>query len=162
MMLKKITALVLLLLLAASFLPAQAESPENYFLLGESGMEMMVLPDLKEKLLDGEMEGSGYVCYFEDDEGVRAAYAVFFQETGFTLDAYYDGLVGSNMVLDAKKTSVNGVPCIIYQLDNVDFVILSVAFLSENGDLLEISFQPYGDEFAAQADQMVQSIRKAE
>ena len=151
---KKCLAAVLSLLLLLALLPAQAETlnEEEFLLLGETGLTMWISPELKAMPLDEETAEAGYLGYFEDEK------------TGSSLDilltANEEADIGAEEI---KIETINGIPCVTWLFPDETIAIKQLAWVSENNDLLVLTFIPYSDPvFAAKTDAMINSLKKAQ
>lgn len=164
---KKCLAAVLSLLLLLALLPAQADTlnEEEFLLLGETGLTMWISPELKAMPLDEETAEAGYLGYFEDEKtGSSLDILLTANEEPLTVESYAAFLKEADTgAEEIKIETINGIPCVTWLFPDETTAIKQLAWVSENNDLLVLTFIPYSDPvFAAKTDAMINSLKKAQ
>lgn len=113
------------------------------------------------ELIDVDRE-EGYIAYFllEEDCAVAVQYM---DMDGMTLEEYAQLLTGELGIEECHDAVVNGLPALFYSFTEEEAETSVLAFATERGYILEVSFSPTNDEgFAAVATVMMGSIQAAE
>ena len=167
---KKLLALALALSLALfaaaaladdlnwSDVEAQATEIDAAFVSFDQVSAKMWVPTILEPLeLTGEDIENDYIAYFATADGSAAVGVTYTDVGGMSLEEYA-AAVAENGGTGIKNMTVNGLPCIGYDLEEND--TSAVSFLTESGSVLEFAFSPMSDEgFATVALLMVASIQ---
>lgn len=97
------------------------------------------------ELTDADKE-KGYIGYFmPEDESAQMA-VMYVNVDGTTLEEYAQNLASLEDVTEIEMGTVNGFPCVAYQLPAQDSI--SIAFTTEAGYILEVTCAPLSEENA--------------
>ena len=161
---KKFLATVLALVLALTLTAAMAETtPElnwsdyepileaggvtgQFYTFDEVSVKLWLPDGLNPVELTQEDKDAGYIGYFmpEDQSGTVAI--MYVNVDGMTIDEYADSLSKMEDVTQVEKATVNGLPCVDYQMPGQDSV--TIAFATNAGYILEVTCVPMSDENA--------------
>ena len=151
--LKRILCLALCLMLGASAMAddlvwegdveaaANAKYEGQFVAFDEIAVKVWMPVDFQAVELSDDDKASGYIGYFA--KGEEGAFAiVYIDAEGMTLDEYQAKLSEDAEVSDLEPGTVNGLPCLTYKSNGTG----SMAFATQMGYILEISYGPIGDE----------------
>ena len=96
--------------------------------------------------LSQEDKDAGYIGYFMPEDQSATVAIMYVNMEGMTIDDYAETLSNMEGVTEVEKGTVNGLPCVDYQMPEQDSV--SIAFTTEAGYILEVTCVPISDENA--------------
>ena len=96
--------------------------------------------------LSDEDKANGYVGYFQAEDQSGTLAVMYVDTNGMSIDDYADYLAGESDVTEVEKATVNGLPCVTYEMPGQDTA--SIAFATEAGYVLEVTCNPISDENA--------------
>ncbi len=159
---KKIVCVLMALCLMLAATAAMAEATLNWSdfepILSESGVngEFVTFDQVAVKIwipegmnaaeLTQEDIDKGFIGYFAPEDQSAALSVVYVDTDGMTLEQYGENLAGQDGVTEIEYGTVNGLPCVTYQIPDQDSV--SIAFTTEAGYILEVTCWPVSEENA--------------
>ena len=84
-------------------------------------------------------------CYMPEDQSASMS-VVYVDTDGMTLEQFGENLANLEGVTEIEYGTVNGLPCVTYQIPDQDSV--SIAFTTEAGYILEVTCWPLSEENA--------------
>lgn len=88
----------------------------------------------------------GFIGYFAPEDESASLSIVYVDVNGMTLEQYGETLASQEGVTDIEYGTVNGLPCVTYQIPGQDSV--SIAFTTEAGYVLEVTCWPLSQDNA--------------
>ena len=155
MEMKKLIALVLAALMVLGCTAAFAEEVQALELNWEDFAQQ-----IEEASEEVKAAWTGDFVTMEEDCAVAVQYM---DMDGMTLEEYAQLLTGELGIEECHDAVVNGLPALFYSFTEEEAETSVLAFATERGCILEVSFGPTNDEgFAAVATVMMGSIQTAE
>ena len=102
--------------------------------------------ELDISLLTDEDKEEGYIGYFMPEDESGAVAVMYVDVNGMSLEEYAEILTSEAGATEVEVGTVNGLPCVSYQLPEQDSV--SVTFTTEAGYVLEVTCAPLSEENA--------------
>ena len=121
----------------------------DFVTFDEVAVKMWLPAILDEVELTDEDNEAGYIGYYEtgeDAESEAAVSVVYVDLGGMELSEYAEKVAEEDGVSDVEMATVNGLPCVTYELKDQDSGVL--AFMTEAGYGLEITCSPVSTEEA--------------
>lgn len=97
------------------------------------------------ELSEEDVEQGFIGCFAPDDQSAQLS-VVYADVSGMTLEEYGETLSSTEGVTEVEYGTVNGLPCVTYQMPEQDTV--SIAFTTEAGYVLEVTCWPLSEENA--------------
>ena len=97
------------------------------------------------ELADEDREKGFIGCYMPEDQSASMS-VVYVDTDGMTLEQFGENLANLEGVTEIEYGTVNGLPCVTYQIPDQDSV--SIAFTTEAGYILEVTCWPLSEENA--------------
>lgn len=161
---KKFLAIVVALILALTLTAAMAEAaPElnwsdiepaleaggvagQFYTFDEIAVKIWLPEGFNPVELTQEDVDAGYIGYFQPEDKSATVAIMYVNVDGMTIDDYAESLSTMEDVTEVEKGTVNGLPCVNYQMPEQDS--LSIAFATEAGYMLELTCVPMSEENA--------------
>ena len=159
---KKIVCVLMALCLMLTATAAMAEATLNWSdfepILSESGVngEFVTFDQVAVKIwipegmnaaeLAQEDIDKGFIAYFMPEDQSAALSVVYVDTDSMTLEEFGENLANMEGVTEIEYGTVNGLPCVTYQIPDQDSV--SIAFTTEAGYILEVTCWPLSEENA--------------
>ena len=159
---KKLVCVLMALCLMLTATAAMAEAALNWSdfepVLADAGVngEFVTFDEIAVKIwipegfnpieLAEEDRAKGFIgCYMPDDQSASMS-VVYVDTDSMTLEQYGENLASLEGVTEIEYGTVNGLPCVTYQIPDQDSV--SIAFTTEAGYVLEVTCWPLSEENA--------------
>ena len=139
---------------------AKATLAGDFVTIEEIALKLYIPAAFEQVELTDEDREAGYIAYFAmgEDMGIGIQYV---DADGMSLEEYAQLLTEDS--IECTNAVVNGLPALAYSFTEDDRETAVLAFSTEKGYILEISFVPANDEgFAAIATVVMASIQAAE
>ena len=139
---------------------AKATLAGDFVTMEEIALKLYIPAAFEQVELTDEDREAGYIAYFAmgEDMGIGIQYV---DADGMSLEEYAQLLTEDS--IECTNAVVNGLPALAYSFTEDDRETAVLAFSTEKGYILEISFVPANDEgFAAIATVVMASIQAAE
>ena len=133
----------------------------DFVTMDEIAMKLYIPASFEQVELTDEDREAGYIAYFTmaEDKGIGIQYV---DVGGMSLEEYAQRLT-EEYGYECTNAVVNGLPALGYSFTEDDRETAVLAFATEKGYLLEISFAPTNDEgFSAVATVLMASVQAAE
>ena len=140
---------------------AKATLAGDFVTMEEIALKIYIPAAFKQTELTDEDREAGYIAYFTmgEDKGVGIQYV---DVGGMSLEEYAQQLT-EEYGFECTDAVVNGLPALAYSFTEDDRETAVLAFSTEKGYILEISFVPANDKgFAAVATVVMASVQAAE
>ena len=140
---------------------AKATLAGDFVTMEEIALKLYIPAAFEQVELTDEDREAGYIAYFAmgEDMGVGIQYV---DAGGMSLEEYAKALT-EEYGFECMDAVVNGLPALAYSFTEDDRETAVLAFSTEKGYILEISFVPANDEgFAAVATVVMASVQAAE
>ena len=132
----------------------------DFVTMDEIAMKLYIPASFEKEELTDEDREAGYIAYFTmgEDAGIGIQYV---DMGGMSLEEYAQRLTEDG--IECTNAVVNGLPALAYSFTEDDRETAVLAFSTEKGYILEISFVPANDKgFAAVATVVMASVQAAE
>ena len=132
----------------------------DFVTMDEIAMKLYIPASFEQVELTDEDREAGYIAYFAmgEDMGIGIQYV---DADGMSLEEYAQLLTEDS--IECTNAVVNGLPALAYSFTEDDRETAVLAFSTEKGYILEISFVPANDKgFAAVATVVMASVQAAE
>ena len=139
---------------------AKATLAGDFVTIEEIALKLYIPAAFEQVELTDEDREAGYIAYFAmgEDMGIGIQYV---DADGMSLEEYAQLLTEDS--IECTNAVVNGLPALAYSFTEDDRETAVLAFSTEKGYILEISFVPANDEgFAAVATVVMASVQAAE
>ena len=139
---------------------AKATLAGDFVTIEEIALKLYIPAAFEQVELTDEDREAGYIAYFAmgEDMGIGIQYV---DADGMSLEEYAQLLTEDS--IECTNAVVNGLPALAYSFTEDDRETAVLAFSTEKGYILEISFVPANDEgFAAIATVVMASVQAAE
>ena len=139
---------------------AKATLAGDFVTMEEIALKLYIPAAFEQVELTDEDREAGYIAYFAmgEDVGIGIQYV---DAGGMSLEEYAQRLTEDG--IECTNAVVNGLPALAYSFTEDDRETAVLAFSTEKGYILEISFAPTNDEgFAAVAAVLMASVQAAE
>ena len=139
---------------------AKAALSGDFVTMEEIALKLYIPASFEQTELTDEDREAGYIAYFTmgEDKGVGIQYV---DADGMSLEEYAQLLTEDS--IECTNAVVNGLPALAYSFTEDDRETAGLAFSTEKGYILEISFVPANDKgFAAVATVVMASVQAAE
>lgn len=139
---------------------AKAALSGDFVTMEEIALKIYIPAAFKQTELTDEDREAGYIAYFAmgEDMGIGIQYV---DADGMSLEEYAQLLTEDS--IECTNAVVNGLPALAYSFTKDDRETAVLAFSTEKGYILEISFVPANDKgFAAVATVVMASVQAAE
>ena len=139
---------------------AKAALSGDFVTMEEIALKIYIPAAFEQAELTDEDREAGYIAYFTmgEDAGIGIQYV---DMGGLSLEEYAQLLTEDS--IECTNAVVNGLPALAYSFTEDDRETAVLAFSTEKGYILEISFVPANDEgFAAVATVVMASVQAAE
>lgn len=133
----------------------------DFVTMDEIAMKLYIPASFEQVELTDEDREAGYIAYFAmgEDVGIGIQYV---DAGGMSLEEYAKSLT-EEYGFECTDAVVNGLPALGYSFTEDDRETAVLAFATEKGYILEISFAPTNDEgFGAVATVLMASVQAAE
>lgn len=117
----------------------------EFYTFDEIAVKIWIPEGLNAVELSDEDKEAGYIGYFAPDDGSAAVAVMYVDVQGMSLEEYAEKLPEYGAT-EIEVGTVNGLPCISYNLPEQDSV--SVTFATEAGYVLEVTCSPASEENA--------------
>lgn len=117
----------------------------QFYTFDEIAVKMWIPDGLNAVELTDEDKEAGYIGYFQPDDGSATVAVMYVDVQGMTLEDYAAKLPEYGAT-EIEVGTVNGMPCVSYDLPEQDSV--SVTFATEAGYVLEVTCAPASEENA--------------
>ena len=117
----------------------------QFYTFDEIAVKMWLPDGINPVELTDEDKENGYIGYFAADDQSAAVAVMYVDLGGMSLEDY-SAQVAEVGGTEIELGTVNGLPCLSYNLPEQDTV--SVAFTTETGYVLEVTCQPLSEENA--------------
>lgn len=139
---------------------AKATLAGDFVTMEEIALKLYIPAAFEQVELTDEDREAGYIAYFAmgEDMGIGIQYV---DADGMSLEEYAQRLTEDS--IECTNAVVNGLPALAYSFTEDDRETAVLAFSTEKGYILEISFVPANDKgFAAVATVVMASVQAAE
>ena len=139
---------------------AKATLAGDFVTIEEIALKLYIPAAFEQVELTDEDREAGYIAYFAmgEDMGIGIQYV---DADGMSLEEYAQRLTEDG--IECTNAVVNGLPALAYSFTEDDRETAVLAFSTEKGYILEISFVPANDKgFAAVATVVMASVQAAE
>lgn len=139
---------------------AKATLAGDFVTMEEIALKLYIPAAFEQVELTDEDREAGYIAYFAmgEDMGIGIQYV---DADGMSLEEYAQRLTEDG--IECTNAVVNGLPALAYSFTEDDRETAVLAFSTEKGYILEISFVPTNDKgFAAVATVVMASVQAAE
>ena len=139
---------------------AKATLAGDFVTMEEIALKLYIPAAFEQVELTDEDREAGYIAYFAmgEDMGIGIQYV---DADGMSLEEYAQRLTEDG--IECTNAVVNGLPALAYSFTENDRETSVLAFSTEKGYILEISFVPANDKgFAAVATVVMASVQAAE
>ena len=139
---------------------AKAALSGDFVTMEEIALKIYIPAAFEQAELTDEDREAGYIAYFAmgEDMGIGIQYV---DADGMSLEEYAQRLTEDG--IECTNAVVNGLPALAYSFTEDDRETAVLAFSTEKGYILEISFVPANDKgFAAVATVVMASVQAAE
>lgn len=139
---------------------AKATLAGDFVTMEEIALKLYIPAAFEQVELTDEDREAGYIAYFAmgEDMGIGIQYV---DADGMSLEEYAQRLTEDG--IECTNAVVNGLPALAYSFTEDDRETAVLAFSTEKGYILEISFVPANDRgFAAVATVVMASVQAAE
>ena len=139
---------------------AKATLAGDFVTMEEIALKLYIPAAFEQAELTDEDREDGYIAYFTmgEDMGIGIQYV---DADGMSLEEYAQRLTEDG--IECTNAVVNGLPALAYSFTEDDRETAVLAFSTEKGYILEISFVPANDKgFAAVATVVMASVQAAE
>ena len=139
---------------------AKATLAGDFVTMEEIALKLYIPAAFEQVELTDEDREAGYIAYFAmgEDMGIGIQYV---DADGMSLEEYAQRLTEDG--IECTNAVVNGLPALAYSFTEDDRETAVLAFSTEKGYILEISFVPANDKgFAAVATVVMASVQAAE
>ena len=139
---------------------AKATLAGDFVTMEEIALKLYIPAAFEQVELTDEDREAGYIAYFAmgEDMGIGIQYV---DADGMSLEEYAQLLTEDS--IECTNAVVNGLPALAYSFTKDDRETAVLAFSTEKGYILEISFVPANDKgFAAVATVVMASVQAAE
>ena len=139
---------------------AKATLAGDFVTMEEIALKLYIPAAFEQVELTDEDREAGYIAYFAmgEDMGIGIQYV---DADGMSLEEYAQLLTEDS--IECTNAVVNGLPALAYSFTEDDRETAVLAFSTEKGYILEISFVPANDKgFAAVATVVMASVQAAE
>ena len=139
---------------------AKAALSGDFVTMEEIALKLYIPAAFEQVELTDEDREAGYIAYFAmgEDMGIGIQYV---DADGMSLEEYAQLLTEDS--IECTNAVVNGLPALAYSFTKDDRETAVLAFSTEKGYILEISFVPANDKgFAAVATVVMASVQAAE
>ena len=139
---------------------AKATLAGDFVTMEEIALKLYIPAAFEQVELTDEDREAGYIAYFAmgEDMGIGIQYV---DADGMSLEEYAQRLTEDG--IECTNAVVNGLPALAYSFTENDRETAVLAFSTEKGYILEISFVPANDKgFAAVATVVMASVQAAE
>ena len=139
---------------------AKAALSGDFVTMEEIALKIYIPAAFEQAELTDEDREAGYIAYFTmgEDKGIGIQYV---DADGMSLEEYAQRLTEDG--IECTNAVVNGLPALAYSFTEDDRETAVLAFSTEKGYILEISFVPANDKgFAAVATVVMASVQAAE
>ena len=139
---------------------AKATLAGDFVTMEEIALKLYIPAAFEQVELTDEDREAGYIAYFAmgEDMGIGIQYV---DADGMSLEEYAQRLTEDG--IECTNAVVNGLPALAYSFTEDDRETAVLAFSTETGYILEISFVPANDKgFAAVATVVMASVQAAE
>lgn len=139
---------------------AKATLAGDFVTMEEIALKLYIPTAFEQVELTDEDREAGYIAYFAmgEDMGIGIQYV---DADGMSLEEYAQRLTEDG--IECTNAVVNGLPALAYSFTEDDRETAVLAFSTEKGYILEISFVPANDKgFAAVATVVMASVQAAE
>ena len=116
----------------------------DFVTFDEIALKMWMPTVLAPTELTDEDKENGYIGYFQTEDESAAVAVVYVDVNGATLEEYQTLLAEDETVSELETCSLNGLNALSYKIEDTDSA--SVAFDTEKGYILEVTFAPISDE----------------
>ena len=140
---------------------AKATLAGDFVTMEEIALKLYIPAAFEQVELTDEDREAGYIAYFAmgEDAGIGIQYV---DMSGMSLEEYAQALT-EEYGYECTNAVVNGLPALAYSFTEDDRETAVLAFSTEMGYILEISFAPVNDEgFGAVATVLMASVQAAE
>ena len=118
----------------------------EFYTFDEIAIKIWLPEGLNPVELTDEDKSAGYIGYFQPEDQSATVAVVYVDVNGMSLEEYGEYLSAEADATEVEIGTVNGFPCVSYQLPEQDSV--SVTFTTEAGYALEVTCSPVSEENA--------------
>ena len=118
----------------------------QFYTFDEIAVKMWLPEGINPVELTDEDREEGYIGYFMPEDESAAVAVMYVDMEGMSIEDYAANLSTTDGVTEVEAGTVNGLPCVTYQMPEQDSV--SIAFTTEAGYILEVTCVPLSEENA--------------